>query len=134
MTWDRDSPCLAASVAAHAQSSSSMRMERIGVFTHSVYGQAQLLALHVSIHRPYLHHDNTHRGLLDMGMCSHAHETSDDPLFTVGCHVTAGELLHVTLDHCNELSDADVAVIARLLSQALGNLAQASIMAHQERN
>lgn len=69
-----------------------------------------------------------------MGMCSHAHDKGSDPVFTVACHISAGGLLSIVIEHCPELEYSDTAGIARLLSTALSNLAAAVLQAQWEAN
>jgi hypothetical protein len=70
-----------------------------------------------------------------MGMCSHEHDSADDPLFTVSCHASAdGRQLSVIIEECPELTDGQTAVIARHLGTALLRMAIAAQMAQQEAN
>ena len=70
-----------------------------------------------------------------MGMCSHAHDNQDDPILSLSCFVTQPEdTLSITIDVCPELPDAQIAVIARHLSDALYSIGRAAMRAAQEAN
>jgi hypothetical protein len=62
-----------------------------------------------------------------MGHCSHQHQQSEhDPLLTLSCYLTGpDDGIHVTVDHCNELADDRVAILARALATGLNRLADA---------
>jgi len=62
--------------------------------------------------------------------CDHDHSTSTDPLFSVFAHLRTapdgGPMLHITLEHCPHLGDAELVAIAGALGRTLAELASAA--------
>lgn len=70
-----------------------------------------------------------------MGMCSHAHDDDSNPMLTLACYISQpDDVLRVTIDMCPELPDAQMAVIAKHLSDALYSIGRAAMRAAQEAN
>lgn len=135
MILDSDVPCSVAQTAAVVQRESSMRTDLILVFIHSVYGQPRMPAV-ASVHTQSLRSPRTQRRgeAAIMGMCSHSHDSNDDPVFSLACYPKGDAEVHLLIERCPEMSHAETAVMARVLARSLDNLAAAEMLAQAEAN